>query len=114
MSDRAIKHLEELTQLQKAGKDADGRPLRCAVLFIVNRWVLLKHGRTPGGRSHPTHRPAVPGLTQPWALAQQPSRPCCCMHLMALLLPTPSSWSAAMRSCDLCCCQRPTFAQMHI
>lgn len=36
VSDRAIKHMHELTQLQAAGLDAIG-PLRCAVLFVVNR-----------------------------------------------------------------------------
>ncbi|WIA33419.1 hypothetical protein OEZ86_006553 [Tetradesmus obliquus] len=37
VSDRAIKHLNELTQLQQAGTDSQGRRLRCAVLFVVNR-----------------------------------------------------------------------------
>jgi hypothetical protein len=37
VSDRAIKHLHELTQLQQAGMDSKGRPVRCAVLFVVNR-----------------------------------------------------------------------------
>lgn len=37
VSDRAIKHLHELTQLQQAGRDALGRWVHCAVLFVVNR-----------------------------------------------------------------------------
>jgi hypothetical protein len=37
VSDRAIKHLHELTQLQQAGLDSQGRQVRCAVLFVVNR-----------------------------------------------------------------------------
>eukprot|EP00775_Hariotina_reticulata_P013447 gene13447-13573_t len=36
VSDRAIKHLHELTQLQECGRDALGRSVRCAVLFVVN------------------------------------------------------------------------------
>ncbi|KAF6261218.1 hypothetical protein COO60DRAFT_802466 [Scenedesmus sp. NREL 46B-D3] len=37
VSDRAIKHLHELTQLQQAGADSQGRPVSCAILFVVNR-----------------------------------------------------------------------------
>jgi hypothetical protein len=37
VSDRAIKHLHELTQLQQAGTDSQGRRVQCAVLFVVNR-----------------------------------------------------------------------------
>eukprot|EP00879_Flechtneria_rotunda_P019118 GHRR01020073.1.p1 GENE.GHRR01020073.1~~GHRR01020073.1.p1 ORF type:complete len:272 (+),score=98.11 GHRR01020073.1:780-1595(+) len=37
VSDRAIKHLHELTQLHQTGQDSEGRPVKCAVLFIVNR-----------------------------------------------------------------------------
>ncbi len=37
VSDRAIKHLHELTQLQQKGSDDHGNPVRCAVLFVVNR-----------------------------------------------------------------------------
>jgi Sugar fermentation stimulation protein RE domain len=37
VSDRAIKHLAELTDLQVAGVDGAGRRVRCGVLFLVNR-----------------------------------------------------------------------------
>jgi hypothetical protein len=36
VSDRAIKHLHELVGLAAAGQH-QGVPLRCAVLFLVNR-----------------------------------------------------------------------------
>lgn len=39
VSDRAIKHVNELTQLQQAGKLEDGTPVECAVLFLVSRCV---------------------------------------------------------------------------
>lgn len=37
VSDRAIKHVHELTELQQRGADDQGLPLHCAVMFIVNR-----------------------------------------------------------------------------
>lgn len=39
VSDRAIKHVHELTTLHQGGKLPDGTPVKCAVLFIVNRSV---------------------------------------------------------------------------
>lgn len=52
VSDRAIKHLHELTELHQQGTDAAGRKLRSAVLFIVSRWarpvhLLLARGAVP-------------------------------------------------------------------
>lgn len=59
VSDRAIKHVHELTQLHVAGRDASG-PLRCAVLFVVNRadcaefrWVVAE------GTNQPKHKMSV-------------------------------------------------------